>query len=254
MKLNLVLNIIKSSLIVKSVVHAGEKGPESKSLSTLKESVGSGCRNSVNFYANIKAEDGSKCAKSSLCEGSHTNTIFAPHAKDTCIKFSDEEPQCSVFEVVTSFEEGWCMTHLTMKASRMDPSLDPKSFKFLASKDKLVWKELLSTEVAFQNREDKIAYTFKNKYKYHHYAMRFEKSKDVMHVGKVGLVESYTASCTADLHHKITGVSLPWYDTTASPTASSSASPTASRTTDAPTVTLAPTSSASRTTDAPTVL
>jgi len=84
--------------------------------------------------------------------------------------------------------------------------------------------------------------------------MRFEKSKDVMHVGKVGLVESYTASCTADLYHKITGVSLPWYDTTASPTASSSASPTASRTTDAPTVTLAPTSSASRTTDAPTVL
>jgi len=141
-----------------------------------------------------------------------------------------------------------------MKASRMDPSLDPKSFKFLASKDKLVWEELLSTDVEFQNREDKIAYTFKNVKKYHHYAMRFEKSKDVMHVGKVGLVESYTASCTADLHHKITGVSLPWYDTTASPTASSSASPTASRTTDAPTVTLAPTSSASRTTDAPTVL
>ena len=121
MKLNLALNIIMSSLIAKSVVHAGE--PETKSLSTLKESVGSGCRNSFNFHPNIKTEIGSKCVKSTLCDGSHTYTIFAPHAKDTCIKFSNEEPECSVFEVVASFEEGWCMTHVTMKASRMDPSL-----------------------------------------------------------------------------------------------------------------------------------
>ena len=108
---------------------------------------------------------------------------------------------------------------------------DPKSVRFLASKDKLVWKELLSSEVAFQNREDRIAFVFKNEETYYHYALQFEKSKDTMHIGKVGLVESYTASCAANLYHKITGVSIPYYETM-DPTSVPSITPSSSESTN----------------------
>jgi hypothetical protein len=193
MKLNLALNIMMGSLITKSVVYGQEKALQTRSLTTMEEVVGAGCRNSFIFYGHTKTKDGSKCVKSTLCEASHTNAMFIPQARDTCVQFSNDEPECSLFEVVTSFEEGWSLQHLTMKLSKMDPSLDPKSVRFLASKDKLVWKELLSSEVAFQNREDKIVYTFKNEATYHHYALQFEKSKDAMHVGKIGLITYYCA-------------------------------------------------------------
>jgi len=163
--------------------------------------------------------------KSTLCEASHTHDMFIPQARDTCVQFSDDEPECSLFEVVTSFEKGWSLQHLTMKPSKMDASLDPKSVRFLASEDKLVWKELLSSEVAFQNRDDKIVYTFMNEETYHHYALQYEKTKETMHIGKVGLVESYTASCAANLYHKITGVSIPYYETMA-PTSVPTKAPT----------------------------
>ena len=119
------------SLITKSVVYGQEKALQTrfrvrdpkKSLASMEEVVGAGCRNSINFYGHTKTKGGSKCVKSTLCEASHTNAMFIPQARDTCVQFSTDEPECSLFEVVTSFEEGWSLQHLTMKPSKMDASL-----------------------------------------------------------------------------------------------------------------------------------
>ena len=123
MKLNLALNIMMGSLITKSVVYGQEKALQTRSLTTMEEVVGAGCRNSFIFYGHTKTKDGSKCVKSTLCEASHTHDMFRPQARDTCVQFSDDEPECSLFEVVTSFEKGWSLQHLTMKPSKMDASL-----------------------------------------------------------------------------------------------------------------------------------
>ena len=125
MKLNLAYNILISSAITKSVVYGHQAAPHTRSLgtSTMEELVGDGCRNSVSFNSRTITQDGSNCVTSTLCEDSQTSSMFVPTAKDICVAFSEDEPKCSAYELVTSFEKKWVMKHVTMRASKMDPSL-----------------------------------------------------------------------------------------------------------------------------------
>lgn len=227
MKLNLAYNILISSAITKSVVYGHQAAPHTRSLgtSTMEEDVGDGCRTNFDFFSRTITQDGTKCVTSTLCEDSHTNSMFVPTTKDTCVEFSEDESECSVFELVTSFKHKWCMKHVTLKASKMDSSFDPKSIKVLASNDKINWTELFSAEVEFQNRDEGMECIMKNEDDFDHYAIQFEKLNKMMHIGKLGLVESYTRKCAADLYYKITGTSLPLYETMA-PTSLPTITPT----------------------------
>ena len=94
---------------------------------------------------------------------------------------------------------------------------DPKKITISASNDSVSWEVLHSPELKFVDRQQEIELIFQNEKKYKYYSIQFEKSDDMMYLGKYGLVQAYTKSCTSDLFAGITGeLVLPY--STLSPT------------------------------------
>jgi len=189
----------------------------SLSAEDIKEAVGNGCRNHIDFKGRFRTEDGSSCGSCALCKGSAVSSLFVPQAKDTCIQCTKAEESCAVFEVIASFENAWIMKHATLTPSALAPASDPKKVTTSGSNDLLTWEVLHSNELNFSDREQKEQFSFSNEKKYKHYSISFQISEDVMNVGKYGLVEAYTRGCTSELHAGITGDLVPAYSTS-SPT------------------------------------
>lgn len=177
----------------------------------IKNAVGDGCRNHVDFKGRFRTEAGTTCGSCSFCEGSTVNSLFIPQAKDTCIQCTKGEDTCSMFEVITSFENAWTMKYTTLAPSALAPTSDPKKVTMLGSNDLVTWEDLHSTELTFLDREQKAEFIINNENKYKHYSVQFERSGDVMNIGKYGLVEAYTKGCTSEIHESITGDLVPIY-------------------------------------------
>jgi len=189
----------------------------SLSAEAIEEAVGDGCRNHIEFKGRFRTEDGSPCGSCALCEGSTVNALFVPQAKDTCIQCTKAEDTCSVFEVIASFENAWAMKYATLTSSALAPTSDPNKVTTLGSNDLVTWEVLHSQELKFSDREQKAEFSISNEKKYKHYSVQFQRSDDVMSIGKYGLVEAYTRGCTSELHAGIAGELVPVYSTS-SPT------------------------------------
>jgi len=183
----------------------------SLSAEAIEEAVGDGCRNHIEFKGRFRTEDGSPCGSCALCEGSTVNALFVPQAKDTCIQCTKAEDTCSVFEVIASFENAWTMKYATLTSSALAPTSDPKRVTTLGSNDLETWEVLHSKELKFSDREQKVEFSISNEKKYKHYSVQFQRSDDAMSIGKYGLVEAYTRSCTSEIHAGITGELIPVY-------------------------------------------
>ena len=94
----------------------------SLSADVIKEAVGDGCRNHIDFKGRFRTKAGSICGSCSFCEGSTVNSLFIPQAKDTCVQCTKAEDTCSIFEVITSFENAWTMKYATLTSSAMAPA------------------------------------------------------------------------------------------------------------------------------------
>ena len=102
-----------------SCVHGHDDVSSKRKLSSIDDVVGTGCRNTVDFHARFKTDEGVECVSSTFCDGSAVNNLFIPKAKDVCLTFNEAEANCNIFEVVTEFNEEWMMKHITLKASGM---------------------------------------------------------------------------------------------------------------------------------------
>lgn len=223
MKLEQALRIMMTTVLSTSFTHGHNDALSNRKLSSVEDVVGTGCRNTVDFHARFKTDDGADCVSSTFCDGSTVNDLFIPKAKDVCIKFN--EANCNVFEVVTAFDEEWMMKHITLKASGMGAATDPKSVTFLASNDSVKWEVLHAAEVKFTDRQQQAEFVVSNDSSYKYYSAQFHSDQDIMHLGKHGLVEDYTKACTSQMHEGITGKLVSLY-TTLSPTSVPTITPT----------------------------
>ena len=122
MNLQLACKLLTSSVIAASINANDDNMQHQRKLSSLKDDVGSGCANHVDFHASFLTTAGEKCNSCTVCPHNHVNQIFAPKAKDVCIECSDENGSCNTFEMVTVFDEEWSMKVVTLKATDMDAS------------------------------------------------------------------------------------------------------------------------------------
>jgi len=167
----------------------------------------------IDFKGRFRTEAGTTCGSCSFCEGSTVNSLFIPQAKDTCIQCAKAEGTCSMFEVITTFENAWTMKYTTLAPSALASTSDPKKVTMLASNDLVTWEVLHSTELEFLDRKQKAEFIINNENKYKHYSVQFWMSGDVMNIGKYGLVEAYTKGCASETFESITGELVPIYST-----------------------------------------
>lgn len=210
MNLTSALHIVMASLITKTIVNGHEN---TRSLSTIEEAIGDGCRNSFSFYGRFITSERKECFSSALCEGNNFNSVFMPKKNGICVKFSEEDVDCNVLEVVTTFQEPWSMKYVTLKASDMDATHDPQDITFLASHDAVQWDELHKNNVHFSERGEIVEFIFNNENNYKHYSILVKGRNKLMNVGHYGLVQAYTKSCAAQLFTNITGDMIPYFTT-----------------------------------------
>jgi len=191
-----------ASLITKTIVNGHEN---TRSLSTIEETIGDGCRNNFSFYGRFITSERKECFSSALCEGNNFNSLFMPKGMGLCVKFSEEEVDCNVLEVVTTFQEPWSMKYVTLQASDMDATHDPQDITFLASHDAVQWDELHKNNVHFSERGEIVEFIFNNENNYKYYSILVKGRNKLMNVGHYGLVQAYTKSCAAQLFYNITG-------------------------------------------------
>ena len=108
-----------ATVLSTSSAHGHDDASSIRKLSSIEDVVGTGCRNTVDFHARFKTDEGAECVSSTFCDGSAVSNLFVPKAKDVCLKFDEAEANCNMFEVVTEFDEKWMMKHITLKASGM---------------------------------------------------------------------------------------------------------------------------------------
>ena len=118
MKLQLAYNILIATVLSSSSINGDDDVQHTRKLSSLKDDVGSGCANHVDFRARFLTTAGEECNACSLCSENNINQIFVPKAKDVCITCS--EGPCDVLELITEFSEGWPIKFVTLTASDMD--------------------------------------------------------------------------------------------------------------------------------------
>jgi len=210
MNLTSALHILMASLITKTIVNGHEN---TRSLSTIEETIGDGCRNNFSFYGRFITSERKECFSSALCEGNNFNSLFMPKGMGLCVKFSEEEVDCNVLEVVTTFQEPWSMKYVTLQASDMDATHDPQDITFLASHDAVQWDELHKNNVHFSERGEIVEFIFNNENNYKYYSILVKGRNKLMNVGHYGLVQAYTKSCAAQLFYNITGYMVPYFTT-----------------------------------------
>jgi len=215
MKLQLACKILIAGVLGSSSINGDDDVQHTRKLSSLKDDVGSGCANHVDFRGRFLTTTGEECNACSLCSENNMNQMFVPKAKDVCITCSSDKGTCDVLELITEFSEGWPIKFVTLTASDMDSKYDPQESTFLGSNDGKNWVEITSTKVEFKERTDALQIFLENDISFTHYAMQLKGLDKMTYVGKYGIVESYTKHCTAQLHQKITGVSIPSYVTMA---------------------------------------
>ena len=85
----------------------------------MKDTVGSGCQNNVQFSSKFMTDSGEECNTCVLCDGSHLSDIFKPKSKGVCVDCSAVEDTCNNFSVITKFDSEWIMKFVSLAPSSM---------------------------------------------------------------------------------------------------------------------------------------
>lgn len=171
--------------------------------------VGDGCKNGIDFVTSFTTET-EACDKVTFCDGSTSNSIFNPNVENVCIDFTKADEECTNFNVVTTFDNAWRMSFLSLTSSGMGAETDPEQVVMKGSNDMNTWVELYNSPLVFTERKKPKEFYFANNDMFKYYSLTFERNENSskMHIGHYGLVEVYTKSCSIQFFEGISGFSF----------------------------------------------
>lgn len=79
---------------------------QSQEATSMKDTVGSGCQNNVQFSSKFMTDSGEECNTCILCNGSHLSDVFKPKSKGVCVDCSAVEDTCNNFSITTTTVNG----------------------------------------------------------------------------------------------------------------------------------------------------
>jgi len=88
----------------------------------VKDTVGDGGANKVNFLSEYENSDGTQCVVCSLCPGSRLNSLFDPKANSICVDCTDTD-SCDQIKFISTFDKPWAMQFFTLVTSEADASM-----------------------------------------------------------------------------------------------------------------------------------
>lgn len=181
--------------------------------SNLKDAVGDGGVNKMSFSLTYTNNDGSICSPCLLCEGSALPNVFDPKRASLCISCTGND-SCNEAIITNSFHKAWGMTYTSFVSHEGDASLDPDEISILASddydegSDSGTWNKLAtsSATLLFQQRNMPQHILFDNSAMYRHYRIVFrcKDNSNMMKIGHVGIVQSYTKTYAVQIFENIT--------------------------------------------------